>query len=185
MSQGHEHAHQHDRFDEVHHSKRVGAHRAPRGPYIGGLVVAIVAVLILVSAGVVGIAVLNAGNQFHDTAAAASSTAATSAGVTAKAPAKKITISVLNGTDTTDLASTVTKRLKKRGWTGVLSPASASTTSITATHVYYAKKKLAGYAQGVADDLKSATIVKTDKYSQFGAKLVVVVGSDYVAAAAK
>ncbi|TFD30694.1 LytR C-terminal domain-containing protein [Cryobacterium cryoconiti] len=182
-----------DRFDHLPHDlARVGAHRAPgkKGRGWIGFWWALGATVVLVGAGVFGLAMLNNNLDFElPGATTAASTAETSdpaspaeAPAPAPAPAATVdpslTVTVLNGTAGDGVARAVGDLLETEGWTlGELD--NASTEDVPTTIVYYADETLEGAARGVAASLPGSDVLLSSDFADSAASLTVVVGNDY------
>lgn len=175
-----------DRFDAIPDDlTRVGAHRAPRAKGRGwiGFGWAALATIVLIGAGVFGLSVINGSISFHGSPATDSASKAPSATPTPTPtivptidPA--LTVNVLNGTTTPDLAATAGTKLTAAGIkVGAL--ANADKTDLTQTVVYYSDPKNAGAALGVAQALPGATTAETQDYANTGADITVVLGSNF------
>ncbi|MBF4580214.1 LytR C-terminal domain-containing protein [Frigoribacterium sp. VKM Ac-2530] len=191
--------HPRDRFDEVPDDlHRVGAHRAVARRGRGWVVFAwcALAVGVLVGAGVVYLGVANDSFQFvsptsDETAEAGSGTPADDAtdGTAAPTtPAETVapadpasvdpdvtTITVLNGTTTSGLASRASLALAETGWT-VAGQGNADGT-VPSTIVYYADAADEAVARGVARDLGATTVELSDAFPD--SSVTAVLGADY------
>ena len=191
--------HPRDRFDEVPGDlQRVGAHRAVARRGRGWVVVAwcALAVGVLVGAGVVYLGVANDSFQFvsptsDETSEAGSetpgdgSTDATDGPTTpveTVAPADPAsvdpdvtTITVLNGTTTSGLASRASLALAEAGWT-VAGQGNADGTGAS-TIVYYVDAADEAVARGVARDLGASTVELSDAFPD--SSVTAVLGADY------
>jgi hypothetical protein len=191
--------HPRDRFDEVPGDlQRVGAHRAVARRGRGWVVFAwcALAVGVFVGAGVVYLGVANDSFQFvsptsDETAEAGSETPADDAtdGTAAPTtPAETVapadpasvdpdvtTITVLNGTTTSGLASRASLALAETGWT-VAGQGNADGT-VTSTIVYYADAADEAVARGVARDLGATTVELSDAFPD--SSVTAVLGADY------
>ncbi|MBD8610314.1 LytR C-terminal domain-containing protein [Frigoribacterium sp. CFBP 13729] len=191
--------HPRDRFDEVPGDlHRVGAHRAVARRGRGWVVFAwcALAVGVLVGAGVVYLGVANDSFQFvsptsDETAEAGSGTPADDAtdGTASPAtPAETVapadpasvdpdvtTITVLNGTTTSGLASRASLALAETGWT-VAGQGNADGT-VPSTIVYYADAADEAVARGVARDLGATRVELSDAFPD--SSVTAVLGADY------
>jgi hypothetical protein len=189
--------HPRDRFDEVPGDlHRVGAHRAVARRGRGWVVFAwcALAVGVLVGAGVVYLGVANDSFQFvsptSDEAAgsgtpadeATAGTAAPTTPAETVAPADPAsvdpdvtTITVLNGTTTSGLASRASLALAETGWT-VAGQGNADGT-VPSTIVYYADAADEAVARGVARDLGVTTVELSDAFPD--SSVTAVLGADY------
>jgi hypothetical protein len=172
-----------DRFDVVPDNlQRVGAHRAPRGKGQGwiGFAWAALATAALIGIGVIGLFAVNSGINFNGALGGATTPSATPTPTPTIIPTVNpaLNVTVLNGTTTTGLATSVGNTLTKAGWK-VGATGNASATNITSTVVYYSNANNKAAALGVAQSLPGATVVLTQDFAASGADLTVVVGSDY------
>jgi hypothetical protein len=182
-----------DRFDHLPHAlDRVGAHRAPGKKGRGWIAFwwALGATVLLVGAGVVGLALLNnnlklelPGTTPAATTAETSDPASTEeVPVPVPAPAAtadpSLAVTVLNGTAGEGVARAVGERLEAEGWTvGELD--NASSEDVPTTIVYYADETLEGAARGVAASLPGSEVLLSSDFADSEAPLTVVVGNDY------
>lgn len=184
-----------DRFDHLPHDlARVGAHRAPGKKGRGWIAFwwALGVTVVLVGAGVFGLAMLNNSLDFElPGAPTAASTAANTAetgdpaspaDVPVPAPAAtvdpSVTVTVLNGTAGDGVARAVGDLLEAEGWTlGELD--NASTEDVPTTIVYYADETLEGAARGVAASLPGSDVLLSNDFADSAAAVTVVVGNDY------
>jgi hypothetical protein len=90
--------------------------------------------------------------------------------------AADLTVSVLNGTLTQGLAAGAGERLVAQGWP-VQTLANAETSDIQESYVAYRRDDDEAFALGAAQILGIDQVRQTDR--TFGAKVVVVLGSDY------
>jgi hypothetical protein len=174
-----------DRFDDIPDGlQRVGAHRAPRPKGRGWIAVgwAALAVVVLVGAGIFGLSLVSGSISFHG------STPSGSAGTPTPTPTPtptivptvdpSLSVNVLNGTTTANLATDVGKKLAAAGWK-IGAVANADKQDITQTVVYYSDPKNQAAALGAAQSLPGATIELSQAFADTGADLTVVVGSNY------
>ncbi len=173
-----------DRFDAIPDDlNRVGAHRAPRAKGRGwiGFGWAALATIVLIGAGVFGLSLINGSISFHGTPGTSSASKTPTPSPTPTIvptidPA--LTVNVLNGTTTPDLAAAARTKLTAAGIkVGAL--ANADKTDLTQTVVYYSDPKNAGAALGVAQALPGATTAETQDYADTGADITVVLGSNF------
>lgn len=176
-----------DRFDSVPEDLlRVGAHRAPARKGRGWVTFAwaAIATLALVAAGLYGLAVLK-GDGFRLPFAQTSQTPsveATPKPIPTASPKLDATapITILNGTKTVGLATTVGDYLVKQGWTGAGTDlgtrANASSDAIEKTTVYYTTAADEAAARALVQSLKVGNVSLS---TTFNDRLTVVLGSDY------
>ena len=172
-----------DRFDAIPDAyPRVGVHRARPSRLSGAAPVlwSLLATVGLVAVGIVGVEAFSA--RFAGTGSSDSSEgAAPVEAALAEVPAQAVfsadeTITVLNGSTTEGLATTVGDRLEESGWT-VGTAASAVQDDVATTTVYYADPLDEGAARGVALALGIGAVERSDAFP--GSSLTVVIGNDF------
>ncbi|MCU1408520.1 MAG: hypothetical protein JWM23_600 [Microbacteriaceae bacterium] len=183
-----------DRFDDLPRKlDRVGAHRAPATRSKGWVTFwwSLVATIVLVAIGVLGLFYLNDRLNFT-LPGAGSPTPVASASATPTTPPTaeptvdpSLSVTVLNGTPGAGVAARVGQTLTDAGWT-VGATSNADTEAVPATVVYYADASLEGAARGVLgsiiDTIPTATIQLSSDFADTGADITVVVGNDYMPA---
>ncbi|WP_223691470.1 LytR C-terminal domain-containing protein [Leifsonia poae] len=173
-----------DRFDSIPDDlRRVGAHRAPRAKGRGwiGFGWAALATVVLIGLGVFTLSLVNGSISFKGGIGGASvspSVSSTPTPTIVPTVNPALTVNVLNGTSTANLAGKVGDILTAAGWK-VGARANADATNLTQTIVYYSDAKNQAAALGVAQSLPGATVALTQDYAATGADLTVVVGSDF------
>lgn len=176
-----------DRFDNLPHASRVGAHRAPATKGRGWVAFwwALGTTLLLIGIGVVILVTLTNRLSFTipgvptDAATTTSEVEAVPTAVPTVDPALSVT--VLNGTPDSDLASSVTGILTGAGW-DVGSTQESDADGVESTVVYYSDPAVEGAARGVAEILPGSDVLFSDDFAETGASITVVVGNDYLAA---
>jgi hypothetical protein len=174
----------HDGFDNIPHDVlRVGAHRAPEKKGRGWIVFAwaALATVILVS---VGMFVLSAAGKssLPFLSSSAVTPSATPSAVQTVAPKldPTVPITVLNGTETTNLANSAADYLVTKGWTGagldVGARANATDQHIAKTVVYYTTATDEAAARELVKDLGTGTVLLSNAFPD---PITVVLGSDY------
>ena len=178
-----------DQFDNIPQNiDRVGAHRGPkvRGRGWLGFLWAILATAVLIVGGLYVLSLENKSLSFFGNVAAEPSATPTSSPTPEITPItdpasikkRKITLTVLNGTDITGEQTIVGKLLKGDGWK-VTSEANASESNIKQTTVYYTNAENKDVAEGIQLALGTGTIQLTSTNVFPGAPITVVIGSDY------
>jgi len=178
-----------DQFDNIPAElTRTGAHRAParRGRGWLTLLWAALATGILIFAGLFALSVLNnqsflGSNTPEVPAASETPTMDPVLDPTTIDPARNITITILNGTTTVDLEDAASAALVAKGWP-VTTAATASQRDIETTVVYYSNPADEDVARGVVLALGIGEIRESTAF--LGAPITVVLGADYVPAAA-
>jgi hypothetical protein len=178
-----------DQFDDLPETlDRVGAHRGPRARGAGWIwfAWAVVGVVVLSSAGLYALSRLDdtitfafPGQSSTDVASTPSASA-TPLTIPITDPttikARKISVTVLNGTPTVGLQNTAASVLSKAKWK-IASKANASESTVKKTVVYYSSAKNKDVALGIVSALGIGTAQFTDVYR--GAPITVVLGIDY------
>lgn len=175
-----------DRFDSVPEDLlRVGAHRAPARKGRGWVTFAwaAFATLVLIAAGLYGLSVLKGGVQLPFAQTSQTPTASATPKPTPTASPKldpTAPITILNGTTTVGLATTVGDYLVKQGWTGAGTDlgtrANASSNTVTKTIVYYRTAADEAAARALVQSLKVGEVRLSNNFND---RLTVVLGSDY------
>lgn len=170
----------HDRFDEAPRAGRIGAHRVHAQPHfawryvVGGAVGAI----LLTAAGIIGVNLANSAGKLPEFGDQPQATQASPK--TAPQLDPEATIVLLDGTsDDGDLALRLDPIITEEGW-GVIEysgPAATSTVEISA--VFYEDAADEAAALGLAAKLGGLSAYQTSEYDAYGARLVVLLGSDY------
>lgn len=171
-----------DRFDAIPDTyPRVGVHRARPGRLRGVAPVlwSLLATVVLVAAGIVGVETFSA--QYSGAGSEASTGEVAAEAPIPEVPAQAVfsadeTITVLNGSAAEGLATTVAERLEAGGWT-VGTAASAVQDDVETTTVYYADPLDEGAARGVALSLGTGGVERSDAFP--GSSLTVVLGGDF------
>ncbi len=179
-----------DQFDDIPQNiDRVGAHRGPKVRGRGWFVLlwSILAVAVLTVGGLFVLQTLNKSVSFFGGNVGAEPTATPTSSPTPQITpitdpktikSRKITVTVLNGTDIANEQSTVGKLLKGDGW-NVTSEATASESNIKNTTVYYTNAVNKDVAEGIQLALGTGNIQLTSTTVYPGASITVVIGSDY------
>ncbi|MHA3723373.1 LytR C-terminal domain-containing protein [Leucobacter sp. HY1910] len=167
-----------DRFDRVQHTGRVGAHRVTARPrYVWHFVIA----------GIIGFALLTAVGVFavHNIGAAGKLPLQDPA-PQVEAPKKVVpqlnpeaTVAVLNGSETVNLAAALDKIIADEQWGQILFSGAAATQDVTISAVFYSDPADAEAAAGLAAKLGGLSTYTTSEYDEYGAQLIVLLGSDY------
>lgn len=178
-----------DRFDEIPEDLlRVGAHRAPaqRGRGWIGFAWAVLATVVLIAAGLFGLSLLNPDLEIRipGTGTSTAAPGETDAPVEEAAPVldPAVSISVLNGTATTGLATEVGDFLVSQGWEGAAlgtgSRANAASNDVATTIVFYSDPVNEGAARMIVQNLGVGEIRLSNDYP--ASPITVLVGADYV-----
>ncbi len=175
-----------DRFDSVPEELlRVGAHRAPARKGRGWVAFAwaAFATLVLVAVGLYGLSVLKGSIQLPFAQTSQTPTASATPKPTPTASPKldaTVPITILNGTKTAGLATSVGNYLVAQGWTGASTDlgtrANASSDTVDKTTVYYTTATDEAAARALVQSLKVGDIRLSKNFND---RLTVVLGSDY------
>ena len=178
-----------DQFDNLPENvDRVGAHRGPRVRGRGWITFAwaLLATVVLVVGGLYVLSIFNNSIKFGlgSTASASPTPSGTPAAVITPVEdptqpdivARKITITVLNGTATVGLQDKAAKKLTDKGWT-VIATANSTATNIKTSTVYYSSKANEDVAQGIQILLGAQDIQFSNAF--LGSPITVVVGSAF------
>jgi hypothetical protein len=176
-----------DQFDTLPDDlTRVGAHRAPasRGRRWVAFGWAALATGVLIAGGLYAVSLAETSFNFTEPSTAAEpipAPIATAEPITDPTMVidRGITVTVLNGTESTGLEDDAATVLTDAGWT-VGSTAASTATDIIDTIVYYSDAANEDVARGVALELGTADVALSDAF--LGAPLTVVVGTDFAAA---
>jgi hypothetical protein len=177
-----------DQFDDIPQNiDRVGAHRGPKVRGRGWITFlwAVLATAVLIVGGLYVLSLLDSSVYFpgsnigaapSDTPSSSPTPEVTPITDPASIKSRKITITVLNGTDIAGAQTRAGKVLKAAGWK-VTSEANASESTIKQTTVYYTNAINKDVAEGIQEALGTGNIQLTGAYQ--GAPITVVIGSDY------
>jgi len=177
-----------DQFDDIPQNiDRVGAHRGPKVKGRGWIAFmwAVLATAVLIVGGLYVLSLLdssvtflgsNIGAEPADTPSSSPTPQTTPITDPASIKSRKITITVLNGTDIAGAQTMAAKVLKTAGWK-VTSEANASENNIKQTTVYYTNAENKDVAEGIQEALGTGTIQLGGGF--LGAPITVVIGSDY------
>lgn len=172
----------HDRFDDVHHSGRVGAHRVTSQPRVGWqfVVGGVVAAAILTTAGFLGVNYLNSVGKLPEMPELTGTPPATGE-VTAKATVDpEASVVILDGTpESGDLAIRLVPVITENelGIISFAGPAAESDVELSA--VFYKDPTFEGAALGLAKELGGLSAYETAAYDDYDADLIVLLGSNY------
>lgn len=167
-----------DRFDRTARTGRVGAHRVTARPrYVWQFLIAgLLGFALLTTVGVLVVQNIGASGNLP-TLDRTPQVAAP-----AKPEAKldpEATVAVLNGSETPNLAASLDKIITDEQWGQILFSGSAASQDVQISAVFYADEADAEAAAGLAAKLGGLSTYTTQDYAEYGAKLVVLLGSDY------
>ncbi|PWB98194.1 LytR C-terminal domain-containing protein [Salinibacterium hongtaonis] len=184
-----------DRFDDIPDDlTRVGAHRAPapRSRRWIGLAWAAAATVVLVAGGLFGLSLLNpdlgltipgVGTSVE---AGAPGTGDDAAAVVEPALDPEVAITVLNGTGTAGLATSVGDSLEEKGWggaaLGIGSRANAAADDVATTQIYYSDPEHEAAVLQLVHDLGVGQPRLSNDYP--ASPITILIGADYVTPAA-
>lgn len=167
-----------DRFDTRSKNVRVGAHRVvgrPRRFWIY-LVSALLGIALLTAAGVIVVQV---------TGTTVSGLAEETTTPTQKPPAVQAELDptapvvVLNGTSMAGFGAVVDGLITQNGWGQILFSGPAASTDVQISAVFYSTPEDESAALALAKELGGVSTFQTSDYDEYGARLVVLLGSDY------
>jgi hypothetical protein len=177
-----------DQFDNLpDHVDRIGAHRGPKVKGRGWITFAwaVLATAVLVVGGLYVLSIFDSQVHFGLGGTTAESSTTPSGSPTPQITpvtdpktitARKISITVLNGTSIVGLQTQAAAKLKAAGWT-VGATANSTSTNIKTTTVYYSNATDTDVAEGIQLLLNAHSIQFSNAYP--GSPITVVVGSDF------
>jgi hypothetical protein len=177
-----------DQFDNFpDHVDRVGAHRGPKVRGRGWITFAwaVLATAVLVVGGLYVLSIFDSqvkfglgGTTAEDTPTASGTPTPVITPITdpKSIASRKISITVLNGTDIVGLQTQAATKLRSAGWT-VGATANSTSTSIKTTTVYYSIASNVDVAEGIQLLLNAQNIQFSNAF--LGSPITVVVGSDF------
>lgn len=169
----------HDRFDEQPRTGRVGAHRVNAQPrfawryVVGG----IVAAALLTTAGVVGVNLANSAGKLPELGEPAQTPASPK---TVPQLDPEASVVLLDGTSADgDLALRLDAIISEQSWGVIAYSGPAASDDVEISAVFYENQADEAAALGLAGKLGGLSAYLTSDYSAYGARLVVLLGSDY------
>ena len=170
-----------DRYDEIASSGRIGAHRVTARPrYIWQYLIAgIAGFVVLTGAGIfwlqsVGTSSGGLGGQLGGSETSAPKPEAPTPVVDPDA-----LVAVLNGTETSNLATAVDRTITAEEWGTIIFSGDAASHDVQISAVFYSDPADEDAAAGLAAQLGGLSTYTTEDYEAYGANLVVLLGSDY------
>lgn len=170
----------HDRFDDVRKSGRTGAHRyTPHQRYVWQFVVGgIIGAALLTGIGVVSVNFANNAGTLPILPTDGTSEPTTEKTTPALDPEASIVI--LDGTSSTgDIALRLDPIITQEQWGKVMSAGPAASTDVEISAVFYADPADEAAALGLAQKLGGLSAYQSEDYADSGARLIVLLGSDY------
>ena len=170
----------HDRFDELPRTGRIGAHRVhAQLRFTWQYVIAgLIGVALLTTAGIVGVNLANSAGKLPEFGDQPKATAASPKTKPQLDPAASIVL--LDGTaDSGDLALRLDSIVGAEKWGVIAYSGPAATADVEISAVFYESDADEAAALGLAEKLGGLSAYKTSDYSAYGARLVVLLGSDY------
>lgn len=168
-----------DRFDRIERTGRIGAHRVQARPryFWQFLIAGIAGFVVLTGVGIFWVQSLDGGSSLGERLSGEQTAEPT------KAPDPEIDpeaeVAVLNGTETLNLASAVDSIITEEQWGTIIFSGDAATHDVRTSAVFYRDDADLPAAEGLAAKLGGMTPYKTSDYADYGAKLIVLLGSDY------
>ena len=171
-----------DRFDRVERTRRVGAHRVNARPrYFWQFIIAgLLGFALLTGAGILLLPLLDGAGKLPNSQTTATPGATGSA--TPKATAEldpTATIAILNGTEIQNLAAAVDETIGQEQWGTIVFSGSAAESNVEISAVFYMDDADLPAAEGLAAKLGGISTYKTEDYTDYQARLVVLLGADY------
>lgn len=168
-----------DRFDALEKSPRVGAHRVigrPRRIWLF-LVCAVIGFLLLTIGGVLYLQI--SGQSVADLRGETStSTAKPEVKVKAELDPEAQVV-VLNGTPMEGFEAVVDSEITQNGWGQILFSGPAAVNNVEISAVFYADPADEAAALGLAKELGGVSTFLNTDYSEYGARLTVLLGTNY------
>lgn len=169
-----------DRFDDIPRSSRVGAHRVTAQPKTVWLYVfsTLAGAALLTAAGVIGV---NYANSRGSLPPLPSQTQQDSSDPQVAAELDpEATVVLLDGTSTDgDLALRLAPIITSENLGVIVAATPAASADVTISAVFYADSADEAAALGLAQELGGISTYTSTDYSEYGAQLVVLLGSDY------
>lgn len=168
-----------DRFDRVPRHGRVGAHRVTAKPrYIWQFVIAgLLGFALLTTIGVLAVHSIGSSGKLASLGTEQSRTPAPKRTEPKLDP--QATVAVLNGSSTVNLAAALDTIITEEQWGKILFSGSAISQDVEISAVFYSDEADAEAATGLAAKLGGLSTYTTSEYDEYGAQLVVLLGSDY------
>ncbi len=168
-----------DRFDQLEKSARVGAHRVigrPRRIWLF-LVCAVLGFVLLTLAGVLYFQL--SGTSVQDLRTG-TQTAETTAPPKVKAELDPTAaVVVLNGTPMENFEAVVDNEITQNAWGQILFSGPAAVNDVEISAVFYGDPADEAAALGLAKELGGVSVFLTTDYAEYGARLIVLLGTDY------
>lgn len=167
-----------DRFDRVERSGRVGAHRVTARPrYVWHFLIAgLLGFALLTTIGVLAVHNIGATGKLPRLDNEPKVTAPSQQEPKLDPEA---TVAVLNGSETPNLAAALDKLITDEQWGQILFSGSAASQDVKISAVFYSDEADAEAAAGLAAKLGGLSTYTTQEYADYGAQLIVLLGSDY------
>ena len=169
-----------DRFDALAKSPRVGAHRVigrPRRIWLF-LVCAVIGFLLLTIGGVLYLQL--SGQSVADLRGETTTTSTTKGPAKVKAELDpEAQIVVLNGTPMENFETVVDNEITQNSWGQILFSGPAAVSDVEISAVFYADPADEAAALGLAKELGGVSTFLNADYAEYGARLVVLLGTNY------
>lgn len=168
-----------DRFDGAHKYSRVGAHRLVAKPrrFLLYVLSALLGIVLLTAGGIIAVQVIGADvSSFVNEEAApeAPQLAAVKPELDPEAP-----VVVLNGTRMPGFGGIIDGIITQNNWGKILFSTEAASDEVEISAVFYVSVADEAAALGLARELGGVSVYQSYDYTDFGAKLVVLLGADY------
>ncbi|MBC9936654.1 MULTISPECIES: LytR C-terminal domain-containing protein [unclassified Leucobacter] len=167
-----------DRYDLVERSHRVGVHRSPEraGSFWLRALMVLLTAAVLATLGIVFI-VIGPGNVQLPGAVEETKKPAPVQVVGEIDPAA--TIAILNGSPADGLEDNVDQAIRTGALGDVIFAGVADQRDVTISAIFYVDPKDEAFAKGLGEQLGGASYYLQPDYASYGARLIVLLGSDY------
>lgn len=168
-----------DRFDDVKHTGRVGAHRVHARPrFVWRYVVAAaLATALLTTVGIFAVTGLNSQGKLPTDGPTTSGPRPTQ--VVAELDPDATVVLLDGSTPGGDIAFRLDPIITENGWGQIMSAGPAASSDIEISAVFYSDPEKEQAARGLAEKLGGLSAYPTTEYAEYGAELTVLIGHDY------
>ncbi len=170
-----------DRFDEIPRSSRVGAHRVTAQPKVLWLYVfvTLAGAALLTALGIIGVNIANTTGSLPPLPSETREPVEEPAQVQAELD-PEATVVLLDGTSADgELALRLAPIITDQQLGVILAAAPAASSDVTISAVFYADPTDEAAAHGLANELGGISTYPSTDYTEYGARLVVLLGTDY------
>ncbi|MFC5339137.1 hypothetical protein [Leucobacter denitrificans] len=170
-----------DRFDDIPRSSRVGAHRVTAQPKVFWLYVFITlaGAALLTAAGIIGVNIANTTGSLPPLPSETQKPTEEAPKVSAELD-PEATVVLLDGTSADgELALRLAPIITEQQLGAILAAAPAASSDVTISAVFFADPADESAALGLASELGGISTYPSTDYTEYGARLVVLLGTDY------